>query len=95
MTIALVGDVLSQADTGLWFNLVKREYAGLFPVLPDDTRYYRVLTKLERIWADFALSLTAQHEVVAYSKVPCFSGYRFQTLTRMQVQTSPSVSGHD
>lgn len=67
MTIALVGDILNQADTGLWFNLVKGEYGGLFPVLPDDTRYYRVLKKLERIWADFALSLTAHHEVVAYS----------------------------
>lgn len=67
MTIALVGDLLNQADVGLWFNLVKREYEGLFPVLPDDTRYYRVLKKLERIWADFALALTAQHPVLSYS----------------------------
>jgi transposase len=67
MTIALVGDLLNQADVGLWFNLVKREYEGLFPVLPDDTRYYRVLKNLERIWADFALMLGAQREVVAYS----------------------------
>ena len=67
MTIALVGDLLNQADTGLWFNLVKGEYKELFPVLPDDTRYYRVLNKLERIWADFALMLSAQHQVLAYS----------------------------
>ena len=67
MTIALVGDLLNQADVGLWFNLVKREYKNLFPVLPDDTRYYRVLNKLERIWADFALSLTAQHCTWSYS----------------------------
>ena len=40
MTIALVGDLLNQANVGLWFNLVKREYCGLFPLLPDDTRYY-------------------------------------------------------
>lgn len=66
MTIALVGDLLNQADVGLWFNLVKREYQPLFPVLPDDTRYYRVLKNLERVWADFALCLTAHHEVVAY-----------------------------
>lgn len=26
MTIALVGDLLNQADVGLWFNLVKGEY---------------------------------------------------------------------
>ncbi len=67
MTIALVGDLLNQADVGLWFNLVKREYQSLFPVLPDDSRYYRVLNKLERIWADFALALTAQHTTWAYS----------------------------
>ncbi len=67
MTIALVGDLLNQADVGLWFNLVKREYEELFPVLPDDTRYYRVLSKLERIWADLALSLTSQHSTWAYS----------------------------
>lgn len=67
MTIALVGDLLNQADVGLWFNLVKREYGELFPQLPDDSRYYRVLNKLERIWADVALSLTAQHSALAYS----------------------------
>ncbi len=67
MTIAFVGDLLNQADVGLWFNLVKREYKQLFPVLPDDTRYYRVLNNLERIWADFALFLAVNHEVIAYS----------------------------
>jgi transposase len=67
MTIALVGDLLNQADVGLWFNLVKGEYQSLFPELPDDSRYYRVLNKLERIWADLALSLTAQHHALAYS----------------------------
>ena len=67
MTIALVGDLLNQADVGLWFKLVKREYKDLFPVLPDDTRYYRILNKLERIWADLALALTAQHCTWSYS----------------------------
>ena len=46
MTIALVGDLLNQADVGLWFNLVKREYEELFPVLPDDTRYYEMPTRV-------------------------------------------------
>lgn len=67
MTIALVGDLLNQADVGLWFGLVKGEYSELFPELPEETRYYRVLNNLERIWADFALFLTSQHEVIAYS----------------------------
>jgi transposase len=45
----------------------KKEYSQLFPVLPDDTRYYRVLKNLERVWADFALCLTLNHEVIAYA----------------------------
>lgn len=67
MTIALVGDLLNQADVGLWFSLVKGEYRGLFPALPDVTRYYRVLKNLERIWADLALALTAHHAPLAYA----------------------------
>lgn len=67
MTIALVGNLLNQADVGLWFNLVKSEYRSLFPVLPGDTRYDRVLKNLERIWADLVLALTAQHATWAYS----------------------------
>ena len=67
MSIALVGDLLNQADTGLWFNLVKISCKELFPGLPDESRYYRILNNLERIWADFALFLTAEHEVLAYS----------------------------
>ncbi len=67
MSIALVGDVLGktappgparllkQPYAGNWFEFIKVEYASLFPVLPDRTRYYRILTKLERIFADFAL----------------------------------------
>ena len=67
MSIALVGDLLNQADTGLWFSLVKGTFKELFPVLPGESRYYRILNNLERIWADFALFLTAEHEVLAYS----------------------------
>ncbi len=36
-------------------------------MLPDDSRYYRVLKSLERIWADLALALTAHHAPLAYS----------------------------
>jgi hypothetical protein len=67
MSIALVGDLLNQADVGLWYRLVKSEYKALFPVLPDESRYYRILKNLERVWADFALCLTANHEVIAYA----------------------------
>ena len=67
MTIALVGDLLNQADTGLWFSLVKTSCKELFPTLPGESRYYRILNNLERIWADFALLLAAEHQVLAYS----------------------------
>jgi len=40
---------------GDWFDLVKVEYRVLFPKLPHRTRYYRVLKRLERIFADFSL----------------------------------------
>ena len=67
MCSALAGELLNQADVGLWFSVVKREYEALFPALPDESRYYRVLNNLERIWADFALVLTVACEVLAYS----------------------------
>lgn len=76
----------------LWFNLVKREYKQLFPVLPDDTRYYRVLNNLERVWADLALLLTANHEVIAYSidskPLPVC---KFKRSKRLQAMTEATV----
>ena len=59
MTIALVGELRSQDHSGDWFDSVKVEYATLFPELPHRTRYYRVLKRLERIFADFALRFAA------------------------------------
>lgn len=57
MTIALVGELLNQPETGTWFMLVRNEFKHLFQKLPDVTRYYRILRNLERVWADFALCL--------------------------------------
>lgn len=37
------------------------------PHTAGESRYYRVLNNLERIWADFALFLAAEHQVLAYS----------------------------
>jgi|FLYL01.1.fsa_nt_gi transposase len=59
MTIALVGELLKQRYVGDWFAFVKSEYAQLFPVLPDVTRFYRIQNNLERIYADFALRFAA------------------------------------
>lgn len=60
MTIALVGELLKQAYSGDWFDLVKVEYQKLFPVLPQRTRYYRIMVNLERVFADFALRFPPQ-----------------------------------
>lgn len=57
MTIALVGEILHQPESGTWFELVKTECKALFPSLPDITRFYRVIRNLERVWADLALCL--------------------------------------
>ena len=67
MSIAMVGDLLNQVDTGLWFCLVKKEYKSLYPELPSESRYYRIMNNLERIWADFALFMTAGHQSLSYS----------------------------
>lgn len=83
MSIALVGELLKQPYTGNWFEFIKVEYASLFPVLPDRTRYYRILTKLERIFADFALrfpprEVSAQATYIIDSKaLPICKGARW------------------
>lgn len=57
MTIALVGEILHQPEQGTWFLLVRNQFRHLFQKRPDITRYYRIMRNLERIWADFGLSL--------------------------------------
>jgi len=57
LTIALVGEILNQAKTGVWFMIIKNQFKHLFKQLPDLTRYYRILRNLEQIMADFALCL--------------------------------------
>ena len=52
-----MGDLLAQPYCGNWFVWVKHEYSFLFPVLPDVTRYHRILCNLERIFADYSLVL--------------------------------------
>jgi hypothetical protein len=67
MSIAIVGDLLNQVDTGLWFCLVKKEYQDLYPELPSESRYYRIMNNLERIWADFALFMASERQSLTYS----------------------------
>lgn len=63
LTIVPVGEVLQQKNQGLWYLLVKSDYGGLFPVLPELSRFYRISRDFERIYADLAL-LSAEHDGV-------------------------------
>lgn len=70
MTIALVGELRSQDPSGDWFDVVKVEYATLFPELPYRTRCYRVLKRLERIFADFALRFAGEDTLHSTNSKP-------------------------
>lgn len=90
MTIALVGELRSQDHSGNWFDSVKVEYAALFPELPHRTRYYRVLKKLERIFADFALRFTGEDtlHVIDSKPLPVCKGVRWKRPRAMTEATS-------
>ena len=90
MTIALVGELRSQDHAGNWFDLVKVEYAALFPVLPHRTRYYRVLKQLERIFADFSLRFAGSGtlHVIDSKPLPICKGVRWKRPRAMTQATS-------
>ncbi len=90
MTIALVGELRSQDHAGDWFDSVKVEYATLFPELPHRTRYYRVLKKLERIFADFALRFAGADSlhVIDSKPLPICKGVRWKRPRAMSEATS-------
>lgn len=90
MTIALVGELRSQDHVGDWFDFVKVEYAELFPVLPHRTRYYRVLKRLERIFADFALRFSTADtlHVIDSKPLPICKGVRWKRPRAMTEATS-------
>ncbi len=90
MTIALVGELKSQDHVGDWFDLVKVEYAALFPVLPHRTRYYRILKQLERIFGDFALHFAVSDtlHVIDSKPLPIYKGVRWKRPRAMTEATS-------
>ena len=90
MTIALVAELRSQDHSGDWFDSVKIEYATLFPELPHRTRYYRVLKRLERIFADFALRFAGEDtlHVIDSKPLPVCKGVRWKRPRAMTEATS-------
>ena len=57
LTIAVVGELLSQPFESTWYWIVQTTFGDLFPNLPDYTRYHRILRNAERLLAELALSV--------------------------------------
>ena len=54
-SIALVGEIMAQGFESVWYWIVKHSYKALYPKLPDASRYHRIITNAERLWAELAL----------------------------------------
>ena len=76
----------SQGHVGDWFDLVKVEYAALFPTLPHRTRYYRVLKGLELFLTE--LLLVGRLQLSGLVRVS-FHPVAQQNVCRIAVQAAP------
>ena len=57
-SIALVGEIMAQGFESVWYWIVKHSYKDLYPKLPDASRYHRVITNAELLWAELALHIS-------------------------------------
>ena len=64
LTIALVGEMLSQPFESTWYWLVQNTFRDLFPRLPEYSRYHRILRNAERLLAELALSVVPSQPLV-------------------------------
>ncbi len=64
LTIALVGEMLSQPFESTWYWLVQNTFQDLFPSLPEYSRYHRILRNAERLLAALALSVVPSRLLV-------------------------------
>ena len=90
LTIILVGEMLQQKNQGLWYVMVRSEYAHLFPELPSLSRFYRIQCNFERICADLAL-MVAQHVgvyAIDSKPLPICQGPRYSRERAMSEATS-------
>lgn len=90
LTIVLVGEILQQKNQGLWYLLVRMEYAELFPCLPELSRFYRIQRNFERVYADLAL-LVAQHQgvyLIDSKPLPICKGIRYKRARAMTEASS-------
>lgn len=56
-SIALVGEIMAQGFESVWYWIVKHSYKGLYPELPDASRYHRIIVNAEGLWAELALHI--------------------------------------
>lgn len=59
-SIAVAGEIMAQGFESVWYWLVKEGFHELYPNLPDASRYHRVITNAEVLWAELALHIAQQ-----------------------------------
>jgi len=62
-TIALVGEMLAQPYESVWYWVVRHSYSKLFPLLPDYSRYHRIIRNAEPLLASLALAVAPREGV--------------------------------
>ncbi len=83
-TIALVGELLAQPYESVWYWLVRQNHRGLFPRLPEYSRYHRIVRNAEPLWAELAQSLAAKEdedrgiELIDTKPLPIAKGKRWE-----------------
>jgi len=63
LTIAVVGEILTQPHESTWYWIVNQLFRELFPKLPHYSRYHRILRNAERLVAKLALSVLGDDRI--------------------------------
>jgi hypothetical protein len=70
LTIAVVGEMMSQPFESVWYWMVRHSYRDLFPHLPEYSRYHRIIRNTEGLLAQLALAVVPQDEVYLIESKP-------------------------
>jgi hypothetical protein len=63
LTIAVVGEMMSQPFESNWYWLVRSTFGELFPHLPEYSRYHRIIRNAELLLAHLALAVVPKDEL--------------------------------
>lgn len=75
---------MAQPYESVWYWLVCQNHRGLFPRLPEYSRYHRIVRNAEPLWAELAQSLAAKEdedwgiEVIDAKPLPIAKGRRWE-----------------